>query len=62
MKIKTKKQMLLLLILVNFVVFIGVSVLCKHYFNLDVVAPLGGAAAVGILLQYNLRKNQLPKT
>lgn len=61
MKIKTKRQLLLLLILVNFVIFTGIGIACKYYFDLDILAPLGAASVVGILLQYNLRKNQLPQ-
>ena len=61
MKIKTKRQLLLLLILVNFIVFTGVAIVCRYYFDLSIIGPLGGVAAVSTLLQYNLRKNQLPQ-
>lgn len=61
MKVKTRKQLLVLLLLVNFVVFFVAAIVCKYYFDLDIVGPLMGTAAVMALLQYNLRKNQLPE-
>ena len=59
MKIKTKMQLLVLLVVVNFIVFFAIAMVCKYYFDLNITAILMGTSAVLALVQYQVRKNQL---
>ena len=59
MKIRTKKQLLLTLLLVNLVVFTVIGSVLWYYNGIVVLAPLAAVAAVGIVMQYTIRKKQL---
>lgn len=59
MKIKTKKQLLITLLLVNLVVFSIIGAVLWYYDGVRSLAPLAASAAVVIVIQYNSRKKQL---
>lgn len=61
MKITTKKQLLITLILVNLLVFGAIGAVLYYYDGTGVLAPLSAVAAVMIIIQYNIRKKQLPQ-
>jgi hypothetical protein len=61
MKIKTKKQLLITLIFVNLLVFGAIGAVLYYYDGIRVLAPLFAVAAVMIVMQYNIRKKQLPQ-
>ncbi len=59
MKITTKKQLLITLLLVNLVVFSVIGAVLWYYNGMVILAPLAAVAAVGIVVQYSIRKKQL---
>jgi hypothetical protein len=61
MKIETKKQLLIMLVLVNLVVFSVIGAVLWYYDGIRGLGPLFGAAAAVTAVQYNLRKKQLPE-
>lgn len=61
MKITTKKQLLVTLILINVLVFSLIGAVLWYYNGPQILGPLAGAAAASIVVQYSLRKKQLPQ-
>lgn len=61
MKITTPKQLLITLILVNLLVFSVIGAVLYYYDGTRALGPLFGAAAVIVVIQYNMRKKQLPE-
>jgi len=61
MKIKTKKQLLITLILINISVFAIIGAVLWYYDGPVILAPLLGSAVTVIAIQYNIRKKQLPE-
>ncbi|MHA3787704.1 hypothetical protein ACX0HA_05785 [Flavobacterium hauense] len=61
MKIKTAKQLLITLILINVLVFSLIGAVLWYYDGPQILGPLAGAAAASTAVQYILRKKQLPQ-
>ncbi|PZR19281.1 MAG: hypothetical protein DI539_14480 [Flavobacterium psychrophilum] len=59
MKITTKKQLLLLIITVNLLVFSVIGAVLYYFDGVRSLVPVFSTAAALIAIQYNMRKKQL---
>lgn len=57
MKITTKSQLLVSLILTAVVIHSAIAAISWYVFHVDIINPLIGGAVFGIMYQYNVRKN-----
>ena len=59
MKVTTKSQLLLAIILISIVVYSSIALICWYLFDRELIAPLIASGVVGALFQYNARKKFL---